>query len=72
MSITPITTRAMALEMKYGKIMRANPQTNGTTAFCLLPYTKNPSPIEPNSKPQSSHDSLNATPHVAYRSALTA
>ena len=50
----------MVLEIKYGKIMSANPQISGTTAFCLFPYTKNPSPIEPNSNPQRSHDSLNS------------
>jgi hypothetical protein len=65
MSITPIATRRMVLEMKYGKIMRTNPQTSGTIAFWFLPYTKKPSPNAPNSKPQKSHDSLNAVSHVA-------
>ena len=37
MSMTPIATIRMVLEMKYGKIMRTNPQTSGTTAFCFLP-----------------------------------
>ncbi len=39
--------------------MRAKPQTSGTTAFCLFPYTKKPSPIEPKSNPQRSQDSFN-------------
>lgn len=60
MSIAPIATRTMVLEIKYGKIMSVNPQTSGTTAFCFLPYTKNPSPNEPNNKPQRSHDSFNS------------
>ena len=38
-------------ETKYGKIIRATPQTSGTTVLCRLPYTKKPSPIEPNSSP---------------------
>ena len=62
MSVVPIATRKMVLEIKYGKIMSANPQTIGTTAFCFLPYTKNPSPIEPNSNPQRSQDSFNSHP----------
>ncbi len=37
MSATPIETRRIVLEMKYGKIMRTSPQTSGTTAFCFLP-----------------------------------
>jgi hypothetical protein len=60
MRATPIATRIRVLEIKYGKIMSVIPQTNGTTAFCFLPYTKNPSPTEPNSKPQRSHDSFNS------------
>lgn len=52
----------MVLEIKYGKIMSAKPQTIGTTTFCFLPYTKNPSPIEPNSNPQRSQDSFNYCP----------
>ncbi len=62
MSIAPIATRTMVLEIKYGKIMSANPQTIGTAAFCFLPYTKNPSPIEPKSNPQRSQDSFNSHP----------
>ena len=42
----------MVFETKYGKIIRATPHTSGTTAFCRLPYTKKPSPIDPNSNPQ--------------------
>lgn len=60
MSATPIATRRTVLEMKYGKIMRANPQISGTTAFCFLPYMKKPSPTEPKSKPQRSQDVFNA------------
>src|ERR1700690_1561893 len=59
MSATPIATRTMALETKYGKIMRTRPQISGTTAFCLLPYKKKPSPAELNSKPQKSSGALN-------------
>jgi hypothetical protein len=44
------------LETKYGKIIRATPQASGTTVFCRLPYTKKPSPIEPNSNPQRRDD----------------
>src|SRR5215469_4850804 len=51
-STTPTITSRIVLEMKYGKIIKATPQTNGTTIFCLLPYTKKPRPIEPNSSPQ--------------------
>jgi len=65
MSVTPTATRRMVLATKYGKIMRASPQTSGTAAFCFLPYTKNASPNEPNSTPQRSDDSLNAAPRVA-------
>jgi hypothetical protein len=65
MSAIPITTRRMVLETKYGKTMRASPQTNGTTAFCLLPYTKKPSPTELKSKPQKSHDVVTAASHIA-------
>src|SRR5256885_17229308 len=49
-------TSRIALERKYGKIIRATPQTSGTTLFCRLPYTKKPSPIEPNSNPQRRDD----------------
>lgn len=59
-SAIPSTTRRIALETKYGKTMRASPQTSGTIALCFLPYTKKPSPIEPNSTPHSSKDVLNA------------
>jgi hypothetical protein len=48
------------LETKYGKIIRATPQTSGTTVLCRLPYTKKPSPIEPNSNPQRRDDVSNA------------
>lgn len=65
MSATPIATRRMVLEMKYGKIMRTSPQTSGTTAFCFLPYMKKPIPTEPKSKSQRSNDVLNAVSHVA-------
>jgi hypothetical protein len=53
---TPRMTSNMVFETKYGKIIRATPQTSGTTAFCRLPYTKKPSPIDPNSNPQRSDD----------------
>jgi hypothetical protein len=58
-STTPTITSRIVLDMKYGKIIRAMPQTNGTTIFCLLPYTKKPRPIEPNSSPQSREDVSN-------------
>jgi hypothetical protein len=32
-STTPTATRRIELETKYGKIIRANPQMSGTTAF---------------------------------------
>jgi hypothetical protein len=47
------------LETKYGKIIKAKPQTNGTTALCFRPYMKKPNPIEPNSKPQISNEVSN-------------
>ena len=47
-------------ETKYGKIIRATPQASGTIVFCRLPYTKKPSPIEPNSNPQRRDDVSNA------------
>ena len=56
MSTTPRATSSTVLETKYGKIISATPHTNGTTIFCLLPYTKKPSPIEPNSTPQRSDE----------------
>src|SRR5437016_14340758 len=49
-------TSRIVLETKYGKIIRATPQASGTTLFCRLPYTKKPSPIEPNSNPQRKDD----------------
>src|SRR5207237_6543547 len=49
-------TSRIVLETKYGKIIRATPQASGTTLFCRLPYTKKPSPIEPNSNPQRRDD----------------
>ena len=51
-SATPKATSSRVLETKYGKIIKATPVTSGTTLFCLLPYTKKASPIEPKSKPQ--------------------
>ena len=48
------------LETKYGKIIRATPHASGTTVFWRLPYTKKPSPIEPNSNPQRRDDVSNA------------
>jgi len=53
-------TSRIVLETKYGKIIRATPQTSGTTVLCRLPYTKKPSPIEPNSNPQRIDDVSNA------------
>jgi len=53
-------TSRIVLETKYGKIIRATPQTSGTTILCRLPYTKKPSPIEPNSNPQRRDDVSNA------------
>jgi hypothetical protein len=52
-------TSRIVLDTKYGKIIKARPETNGTTFFCLLPYTKKPSPIEPKSKPQRRADVSN-------------
>src|SRR5437016_12082052 len=49
-------TSRIVLETKYGKTIRATPQASGTTLFCRLPYTKKPSPIEPNSNPQRRDD----------------
>jgi hypothetical protein len=37
MSAMPITTSKMLLDTKYGKIINANPQSNGTTARCFRP-----------------------------------
>jgi hypothetical protein len=56
MSPIPSMTSRVVLETKYGKIIKVSPQTSGTTLFCLLPYTKKPSPIEPNSNPQRRDD----------------
>ena len=56
MSATPSTTSRVVSETKYGKIIRVRPQTSGTTLICLLPYTRKPSPIEPNSNPQKRAD----------------
>jgi len=50
----------MVLETKYGKTIKARPETSGTTVFCRLPYTKKPSPIEPKSRPQTRDDVSNA------------
>jgi hypothetical protein len=46
----------MVPDTKYGKIIRARPQTRGTTRLCFLPYIKNPSPIDPNNKPHRSEE----------------
>ena len=64
MSAIPPPTNANVLETKYGKTSRASPQTRGTTALCLLPYTKKPSPIDPKTRPQSNADVSNALPFV--------
>src|SRR5437870_9628018 len=53
-------TSRIGLETKYGKIISATPQASGTTVFWRLPYTKKPSPIEPNSNPQRRDDVSNA------------
>jgi len=58
-STIPNETSRIVLDTKYGKIIKASPVTNGTTLFCLLPYTKKPSPIEPKSKPQRRDDVSN-------------
>src|SRR4029077_18726098 len=55
-SVTPTMTSSIVFETKYGKIIRATPQASGTIVFCRLPYTKKPSPIEPNSNPQRRDD----------------
>lgn len=60
-SAIPIATSRRVFATKYGNIMRASPQTSGTTARCFLPYRKKPSPIEPKSRPQRSHDSFNVS-----------
>ena len=49
--------------MKYGNTMSTRPQTNGTTAFCFLPYMKKPRPMEPKSSPQETMHSR--PPHVS-------
>jgi hypothetical protein len=66
MSANPTTIRAIMFGMKYGKIMRASPQTSGTIAFCFLPYMKKPSPTEPNSTLQRSNDEFNAASYVSW------
>ena len=58
-STIPNVTSRIVLDTKYGKTIKASPETNGTTFFCLLPYTKKPSPIEPKSKPQRRDDVSN-------------
>jgi len=60
MSTIPNVTSRVVLDTKSGKIIKASPVTNGTTLFCLLPYTKKPSPIEPKSKPQRRDDVSNS------------
>ena len=52
-------TSSIVFETKYGKIISATPQTSGTTVFCRLPYTKKPSPIDPNTNPQRRNDVSN-------------
>ena len=49
-------TSSIVFDTKYGKIIRAMPQASGTTVFCRRPYTKKPSPIDPNSNPQRRDD----------------
>jgi len=56
MSATPSMTSSVVFETKYGKIIKATPQTSGTTVFCRLLYTKKPRPIDPNSNPQRRDD----------------
>ena len=56
MSPTPIRTSKILLDTKYGKIISANPQSNGTTARCRRPKMTNPSPTDPKSKPQRSDE----------------
>jgi hypothetical protein len=67
MSVIPSMTSRAVLETKYGKIIRVRPQTSGTTLLCLLPYTKKPSPIEPNSSPQTRDDMSKAPNGEAER-----
>ena len=64
MSATPTMTRRTVLEMKYGNTMSTRPQTNGTTAFCFLPYMKKPRPMEPKSSPQTKDAVLKASARV--------
>jgi hypothetical protein len=52
-------TSRILLEMKYGKMIKATPQASGTIVFCRLPYTKKPSPIEPNSNPHRKDEVFN-------------
>ena len=59
------------LETKYGKIIRATPQASGTNLFCRLPYTKKPSPIEPNSNPQRRDDASKKRLTVKLRGRTT-
>jgi hypothetical protein len=58
-STIPNVTSRIVLDTKYGKIISVRPVTNGTTVFCLLPYAKKPSPIEPKSRPQRRDDVSN-------------
>lgn len=58
-STIPNVTSRIVLDTKYGKIIKVRPEINGTTFFCLLPYTKKPSPIEPKTKPQRRDDASN-------------
>jgi hypothetical protein len=55
-SATPNMTSRILFEIKYGKIIRATPQTIGTTNFCRLLYKKKQSPIEPNNNPNRRDD----------------
>lgn len=53
-SATPMAISRKVPDTKYGNAISASPHTSGTIARCFLPYTKKPSPIDPNSTPQSS------------------
>jgi hypothetical protein len=45
-------------EMKYGNTINPMPLTSGIIAFCFLPLTKKPKPIEPKMTPQIKLDML--------------
>ena len=67
MSPAPSMTSRIVFETKYGKIMRATPQTSGTTVLCRLPYTKKASPIDPNSNPHRRDDVSKCVSKAPYR-----